>query len=137
MKDISINLVDLTDGRDQNLYKPNMVELCSKLEEEMKSELLTHSQTKTASSVGVSEVCRQGQHHEPPHPPSSASAWTAGKCFSTSSSRARLCWQISPRVLLVSKCNDEKAQPSEAKTQAGIALVMFTDYYYLSQLHSY
>ena len=27
MKDISINLVDLTDGRDQNLYKPNMVEL--------------------------------------------------------------------------------------------------------------
>ena len=46
MKDISINLVDLTDGRDQNLYKPNMVELCSKLEEEMKSELLTHSQTK-------------------------------------------------------------------------------------------
>ena len=68
MKDISINLVDLTDGRDQNLHKPNMVEMCSKLEEEMKSELLTHSQTKTASSVGVSEVCQQGQHHEPPQP---------------------------------------------------------------------
>ena len=113
--------------------------LCSKLEEEMKSELLTHSQTKfSLFRGGVRGVsAKSAPRASSPPTPSSASAWTAGKCFSTSSSRARLCWQISPRVLLVSKCNDEKAQPSEAKTQAGIALVMFTDYYYLSQLHSY
>ena len=54
--DISMVMEDDTDGPEKILYKPNLVEMCSKLEEEMKSSLLTNSPSATIENFSLDEV---------------------------------------------------------------------------------
>ena len=54
--DISTVMEDDTDGPEKILYKPNLVEMCSKLEEEMRSSLLTNSPSATIENFSLEEV---------------------------------------------------------------------------------
>ena len=47
---------DDTEGPEKIPYKPNLVEMCSMLEEEMKSKLLTQSPSKTIENFSLEEV---------------------------------------------------------------------------------
>ena len=47
---------DGTEGPEKILYKPNLVEMCSLLEKEMKSKLLSHSPSPTIENFSLEEV---------------------------------------------------------------------------------
>ena len=49
-------LEDDSESPEKILYKPNMVEMCSKLEEEMKSKLPNHSPSPTIENFSLDEV---------------------------------------------------------------------------------